>query len=173
MEEKGIHYRTGGKLTHAGCEMLPQGKDIPYIVIEKIEYLETTEVAGRSEKNVWIATFAKNQYTSLPMILNSTNRKRLAKQFTEVNGCINLLKNIPVRLTKETCKDAQDGGTTWGLRISKTPATIPQKETLEMGSEKTKLAKEFIDKGGRIEDIETKYKLTEEVKKWILGETKE
>lgn len=42
-----------------------------------------------------------------------------------------------------------------------------------MGSEKTKLAKEFIDKGGRIEDIEAKYKLTEEVKKWILGETKE
>lgn len=173
MEEKGIHYRTGGKLTHAGCEMLPQGKDIPYIVIEKIEFLEVAEIGGRKEKNVWIATFAQNPYTNLPMVLNATNRKRIAKQHPEVEGCINLLKNIAVRLTKEVCRDVQDGSDTWGLRISKIPASKPQKEEIKIGDEKAKMAKEFIDGGGKIEDIEKKYLLTKEVKEWILGETKE
>ena len=35
MAEQGIHYRTGGKLTHAGCEMLPSGKDIEYKIAIK------------------------------------------------------------------------------------------------------------------------------------------
>lgn len=49
MEEKGIHYRIGGNLTHCGCECLPGGKDIEYIVIEKIDYVaETRLMAGQN-----------------------------------------------------------------------------------------------------------------------------
>ena len=49
------------------------------------------------------------------MVLNSTNRKRIAKLFPEVEGCINLLKNVAVRLTREKTRDVQDGGETWGF----------------------------------------------------------
>lgn len=129
MEEiqKGIHYRVGSRITHAGCEVLPEGKEIPYIVIEKIEFKETEEIAGRKENGVWVATFAPNPYTKLPMILNATNKKRLAK--LAKNDMINLVKNFPVRLCSEECKDANDGGMTRGLRISKLPATIPATAT--------------------------------------------
>lgn len=125
-QEQGIHYRTGGKLTHCGCECLPGGRDIQYIVIERIEYKDSEEIGGRRESNIWVAHFAPNPYTKLPMVLNATNRKRLAKLYPDCNGYINLLKNIPVRLTKEKCRDAQDGGDTWGLRISKMRPTVPQ-----------------------------------------------
>lgn len=120
--QENIHYRVGGKLTHAGVEMLPEGRDIPRIVIERIEYKETEQINGRAEFGVWVAHFAPNPYTTLPLILNATNRKRLIKQFPECDGYPARLKNVAVRLTKERCRDVQDGGETWGLRISKTPA---------------------------------------------------
>ena len=121
-DQNNIHYRTGGRLTHCGVECLPQGQDIPRIIIERIEYKDKESINGRVEEGVWIAHFAKNPYTDLPFILNATNRKRLVKQFPECEGYPARLKNIPVRLTKEKCRDVQDGGETWGLRISKTPA---------------------------------------------------
>lgn len=120
--QENIHYRTGGRLTHVGVECLPNGADIERIVIERIEYKDRESINGRVEEGVWIAYFAKNPYTSLPFILNATNRKRLVKQFPECDGYPARLKNIAVRLTKERCRDVQDGGETWGLRISKTPA---------------------------------------------------
>lgn len=122
-EQESIHYRVGGKLTHAGVEMLPEGKDIERIVIERIEYKDKESINGRVEEGVWIAYFAKNPYTKLPFILNATNRKRLVKQFPECDGYPARLKNIAVRLTKERTRDVQDGGETWGLRISKMPAS--------------------------------------------------
>lgn len=120
--QENIHYRVGGKLTHCGVECLPQGQDIPRIVIERIEYKDKESINGRVEEGVWIAHFAPNPYTKLPLILNATNRKRLIKQFPECDGYPARLKNIAVRLTKERCRDVQDGGETWGLRISKMPA---------------------------------------------------
>jgi len=120
--QENIHYRVGGKLTHAGVEMLPEGRDIQRIIIASIEYKEKEVINGRSENGVWIAHFAPNPYTQLPLILNATNRKRLIKQFPECDGYPARLKNIPVRLTKERTRDVQDGGETWGLRISKEPA---------------------------------------------------
>lgn len=122
VDQNNIHYRVGGKLTHCGVECLPQGQDIPRIVIERIEYKESEEINGRRENGVWIAHFAPNPYTKLPFILNATNRKRLIKQFPECDGYPARLKNVAVRLTKEKCRDVQDGGDTWGLRISKFPA---------------------------------------------------
>lgn len=112
-------------MTHCGVECLPQGQDIPRIVIERIEYKEKEMINGRSEEGVWVAHFAQNPYTNLPFILNATNRKRLIKQFPECDGYPARLKNIAVRLTKERCRDVQDGGETWGLRISKLPAEGP------------------------------------------------
>lgn len=121
-DQKNIHYRVGGKLTHCGVECLPQGKDIERIIIARIEYKESEMINGRTENGVWVAHFAQNPYTSLPLILNATNRKRLVKLFPECDGYIARLENIPVRLTKERTRDVQDGGETWGLRISKMPA---------------------------------------------------
>ena len=61
------HYRTGGKITHAGCEILPNGKDIEYIVISHIKFFEEHNVGGRKEENVWVAYFAPNPYTMSSM----------------------------------------------------------------------------------------------------------
>jgi len=120
--QENIHYRVGGRLTHCGVECLPNGQDIPRIVIERIEYKDKEMINGRAEEGVWVAHFAKNPYTELPFILNATNRKRIVKQFPDCEGYLARLKNIPVRLTKEKCRDVQDGGETWGLRISRIPA---------------------------------------------------
>ena len=198
-QEQGIHYRTGGKLTHCGCECLPGGRDIQYIVIERIEYKETEEIGGRRENNIWIAHFAPNPYTKLPMVLNATNRKRIAKLYPDCNGYINLLKNIPVRLTKEKCRDAQDGGDTWGLRISKMRPTVPQqgaaeirqqyqqgpasapapaparaKQTLELTDDAmVSQAITYLKNGGDIETIKKKYNLSAETEKELLKRAQE
>lgn len=181
MAEQGIHYRHGGKLTHTGCEILPNGKDIEHIVIEKVELKEAEEVGGRREQNIWIATFAPNPYTKLPMVLNATNRKRLSK--LAKTPYINLIKNFPVRLTQEECRDAQDGGTTWGLRISKIPAVAPkampqnqqptttqapsvtQKEKQELTSKHPDWAKaiDYIAGGATIEQLEVRYVISEKI----------
>ena len=122
-DQRNIHYRVGGKLTHCGVEVLPGGKDIERIIIARIEYKESEMINGRTENGVWVAHFAQNPYTTLPLILNATNRKRLVKLFPDCDGYIARLENVPVRLTKEKTRDVQDGGETWGLRISKIPAS--------------------------------------------------
>ena len=103
--------------------MLPGGKDIERIIIARIEYKESEMINGRTENGVWVAHFAQNPYTTLPLILNATNRKRLVKLFPDCDGYVARLENVPVRLTKEKTRDVQDGGETWGLRISKIPAS--------------------------------------------------
>lgn len=166
MAEQGIHYRTGGKLTHAGCEMLPSGKDIEYIVIERIEYKDSANIGGRTEQGVWEAYFANNPYTTLPMVLNSTNRKRIAKLFPEVEGCINLLKNVAVRLTREKTRDVQDGGETWGLRISRMPAKkqeTPKKITLTQDNPKWDECVKWIQSGKNVEWLRQWYDITKEI----------
>ena len=198
-QEQGIHYRTRGKLTHCGCECLPGRTDMQYIVIARIEYKETEEIGGRRENNIWIAHFAPNPYTKLPMVLNATNRKRIAKLYPDCNGYINLLKNIPVRLTKEKCRDAQDGGETWGLRISKMRPTAPQqgaaeirqqyqqgstpasapapaqaKQTLELTDDAMVFqAITYLKNGGDIETIKKKYNLSSETEKELLKRAQE
>lgn len=125
-DQRNIHYRKGGKLTHCGVECLPDGKDIERIIIARIEYKESEMINGRTENGVWVAHFAPNPYTDLPFILNATNRKRLVKQFPECDGYPARLENVAVRLTREKTRDVQDGGETWGLRISKIPAAAAE-----------------------------------------------
>lgn len=179
--KEGIYYRFGGKLVNAGCEMLPNGEDIPYIVIEKIELKDSHDMGGRRENNVWVATFAKNPYTALPMILNATNRKRIAKMFWETvvtdgkpcYGRIDLLKNIAVRLTKEKCRDVQDGGETYGLRISKLPAEAPKKQALNELHPNWAKCVEALKSGRTIEDLKAKYEISASVEKLLVTKAKE
>jgi hypothetical protein len=86
-------------------------------------------INGRKEEGVWVAHLAPNPYTNLPFILNATNRKRIVKLFPDCDGYLARLENIPVRLTKEKCRDVNDGGETWGLRISKIPASAAAPDT--------------------------------------------
>lgn len=126
MEQQDIHFRTGGNITHAGIEVLPSGKDIEYIVLESIEFKESEQINGRKQAGVWIGHFAPNPYTALPWVINSTNRRRLAKLFPECEGYLARLHNVAVRLTKEKTRDPQDGGDCWGLRVSLIPAKQPE-----------------------------------------------
>lgn len=171
--EEGIYYRKGGKLTHASCEMLPNGQDIGRIIIARIEFKDNESINGRMEAGVWLAHFAPNPYTNLPLVLNATNRKRIAKQFwdtpvedgTSCEGRINLLKNIPVRLTKEITRDVQDGGQTYGLRISKIPADPePQPEKKPLPADKVDaVAKWAKGKNLGFEEVSKYYEMTAEV----------
>lgn len=155
-DQRNIHYRTGGKLTHCGVECLPEGKDIERIIIARIEYKESEMINGRTENGVWIAHFAQNPYTSLPMLLNATNRKRLVKLFPECDGYPARLENVPVRLTKEKTRDVQDGGETWGLRISKIPASPAQKKVIT--EDRIGVTVDWAKKNGKtIADIEKMY----------------
>lgn len=158
-DQRNIHYRMGGKLTHCGVECLPGGKDIERIIIARIEYKESEMINGRKEDGVWVAYFAPNQYTQLPFILNATNRKRLVKLFPDCDGYLARLENVPVRLTKERTRDVQDGGETWGLRISKLPAS-PEKEPQKkvITEDKIDAIVAWATKGGlSIEDVAKKY----------------
>lgn len=163
-DQRNIHYRVGGRLTHCGAECLPNGKDIERIIIARIEYKESEMINGRTEKGVWVAYFAQNPYTNLPMILNATNRKRLVKLFPECEGYPARLQNVPVRLTKELTRDAQDGGDTWGLRISKLPAApeaAPHAKVLPiLTADKIEAAKNWMAQNGKtIEDVKKQYQV--------------
>lgn len=163
-KESMIHYRTGGKLTHCGVEILPNGQDIPCIYIKSIKFHESHEVAGRSIDNVWIATFEPNPYTTLPMVLNSTNRVRLSKLARE--PYLERISNFPVRLTQEDAKDVKNGGTTKGLRISKTPATIPpqpKKEVMTKEHPNFDKCVAHIKGGGTVDDLRVKYDISKDV----------
>jgi len=109
------HYREGGKLTHSGVEILPNGKDIDYIVIKEVKWSETEEVNGNA-KPCFIAVFDKNLYTDRPMVLNAKNKKTLLTLTKKDEYGLETIKNLPVHLTKESTKMGL------GLRISLIPA---------------------------------------------------
>lgn len=80
MNQEDIYYRAGGKITHAGCEILDGGKDTDFI-IDHIEFKDQEKINGKTENGVWLMHFAKNPYTTLPVILNSTNKKKARQAF--------------------------------------------------------------------------------------------
>lgn len=142
--EEGIYYKRGSKSDFASVDMLPNGKDIPRIVIESITFHEKISINGRKETEIFTAKFAPNPWCNKEFVLNATNKARIAKAHWNdrvedgsiCEGRINLLKNIAVRLTKEEARDVQLGGTTFGLRISK----------IEPASEQ-EMAKWMVDNG--------------------------
>lgn len=159
MEQTDIHFRTGGNITHAGIEVLPSGRDIDYIVLESIEFKESEQINGRKQSGVWIGHFAPNPYTSLPWVINSTNRRRLAKLFPECDGYLARLHNVAIRLTKEKTRDPQDGGDCWGLRVSLIPAKKPDAEKKKVVTEdKVQVVVDWAKNNGlTIEQIADKY----------------
>lgn len=164
-----IHYRVGSKITHSGCEILPNGNDIERIVIERIEFHETDNVGGRKENNVWVAYFAENPYAKLPMVLNSTNRRRLSKLFPECRGYINQLSDIVVRLTREKTRDPQDGTDTWGLRISMLPPAPERKvEKKTLTEENVSAVREWMKKNNKtLADVRAYYVVSDEIEKLL------
>lgn len=172
MEQTEIHYRQGGRLTHCGCEMLVGGKDIESITVDHIEYKEKESIGGRTEEGVWVLYFEPNPYTKLPMVLNATNRKRLVKLFPDCEGYIARLKHFNIRLTRERCRDVQDGGETWGLRISKIRPEQPKAPSASAKKEITedkigKVVEWALKNGKTVADIEEKYTMSESVKQAI------
>ena len=145
MEQNDIYFRAGGRITHCGVECLPGGRDIERIVIERIEFKESETINGRTENGVWIAYFAPNPYTQLPLILNVTNRRRLIKLYPECEGFPARLHNVAVRLTKEKTRDPQEGGECWGLRISKIPAAEASAQSAPAPAKKKAVTEDKID----------------------------
>jgi len=134
--EEGIYYKRGSKSDFAGVEILGDTMEIPRVIIEEIAFHENLKVQGKNERERWTC---KLQGIDKPMLLNATNRKRLAKRFwdtpvadgTPCHGRLNLLSGLgcAIRLDSEPCRDPSDGEMTIGLRVSKfdpDPAPAPQ-----------------------------------------------
>jgi len=145
------HYRYSGKLSHIGCESLPNGKDIT-VTIERISFVEN-EVINGDKQSAWVCYFKPNEYFKLPMILNATNRKRLAK----LSGTpyLETVQNLTVTLTQEMDK-AIGGGKDFALRISNIKASQVQaekpiiKQPLTLTSEKYEGLKKWLSESGTL-----------------------
>lgn len=195
--DEGIYYKRGSKSDFASVDMLPSGKDIPRIIIEEIKFHEQLMINGRKETECWTARFEQNPWCNKEFVLNSTNKTRIAKQHwndtvedgTPCEGRINLLKNIAVRLTKEEARDVQNGGTTYGLRISRIPAAseeemakwlvengyaqAPQKKVIT--ADKVQVIVDWALKNKKtLADIEAMYDFeSDDIKKKIIEELDE
>lgn len=156
------HFRYGGKLTHSGCEVLPNGKNID-VTITSIEYKENETVNGKSQ-DAWIG---KTKELKLPILLNSTNRKRLAK--LTGTDYLETVKNFVVTLTSEETKDPTDigGAKIQGLRISKIKAKQNKAEAvakvkLDIADGNYAQIKDWLSGEGKtLADVLKKYDLTE------------
>lgn len=162
-----IHYRQGGKIEYCGVEILPSGKDIESIIIDHVIYHDRLKVQGSDKEGMWTCHFVKNPYTDLPLLLNSTNRKRLAKQAK--TPYLETIKNFAVRLTQEETRDAQDGGMTMGLRISKIPAQQPVKEKLNKSHANWQKCVDYVKSGKPVSDLLSKYEISTEVEKELIA----
>lgn len=174
------HYRKAGNITHCGAEILPDGKDILYIVIERIEFCEKVNIGGRNESNQFIAHFAPNPYTKLPMVLNRTNQGTLMKLFPEIGTDIDKIKNKAVRLTSEKARNIAMDMYLPALRISKIPANPKDAPGAKEAAAKTPLTKEnkivwdqavnYIKAGNSLTQIKTKYDISPEVEEQLMKE---
>jgi hypothetical protein len=158
-----IHYTAGGNPSHCGVFILPNGKDIEYIVIDHIEWREK-EVVNGIEKAVFVALFKENPYTKLPMVLNRVNKERLIK-LAGIGGFDLLsIKDMPVRLTYEPTRIGD------GLRISKLPATQPmaEKKKKKFSDADMPAAIKFL-KSGTIEQLEEYYDIPNDIREALIN----
>lgn len=170
-EQKLVHWRVGGKIEYCGVEALENGRDVE-VEIDHIDFFESKRIQGDAKSNVWVCYFKANPYTTLPMLLNSTNRKRLSKLTN--TDYLQTVKNFWVRLTKEECRDPQDGGRTEGLRISKIPAkgkSTKQVELEELTPDHPNwpLCVAFLKKGGNVEEFRKKYRFGKDVEEALMA----
>lgn len=179
MSEELKHYRYGGNISHIGVEALPSGKDIN-VIIERIAWVENEVVNGKAQ-SCWVAYFKPNQYFTLPMVLNSTNRKRIAR--LAGTPYLEPVKNLPVTLTKEM--DRVYGGKKedrdWALRVSQIPPKVtPRGEVIKPAltpeSPNWNDIVKWVQSGNKIEAVWAKYEVSEENKvkfKEAIEEVKE
>lgn len=183
--QENIHYRAASKATHSGVEVLKGEREIPRIIIERIEYVENISINGRTEKCAFVAYFQPgNGFANLPMIINQTNARRLTKLYPDCQGYLARLKNIAVRLTSEPCKDPNGGGTTVGLRIGQIPPVSEQEmqkwmvehgyaqpvqpQKKDITADKVAVTVEWAKKNGKtIDDIAKMYNMSEDIRKQI------
>ena len=174
------HYRKAGNVTHCGAEILPEGKDILYIIIERVEFCEKVNIGGRTETNQFIAHFAPNPYTKLPMVLNRTNQGTLMKLFPEIGTDIDKIRNKAVRLTSEKARNIALDMYLPALRISKIPANPKDAPGTKSAAEKQPLTKEnklvwdqavnFIKSGNSLAKIKEKYDISQEMETQLIKE---
>lgn len=162
--EEGIYWKRGAKSDYAGVEILGDSGVIPRAIIEDITFHENLKVQGKNESERWTCKF---QGIEKRVLLNSTNRRRIAKRFwdtpvadgTPCHGRINLLSGLglAVRLDSEPCRDPSDGTMTVGLRISLLdPAPAEQKKAIQESQVQTIV--DWAKKNGYgIEQIAEKY----------------
>lgn len=152
------HFRYGGTITHIGVEALPSGRDID-VVIHRIAFVEKEVINGK-ESSAWVCYFKKNPYFTLPMVLNMTNRKRIAK--LSGTDYLETVKDLPVTLTKEIDRRPNDGCKGWCLRISPVPPSAgADKQPLDVSSPNFKAALEWVVNGGQVDAIVAKYDVSE------------
>lgn len=199
MTKKKHYKQIVGNPTHAGTFILPEGRDIEYIVIDRIEERKGENVAGQKKDGAF-AIFKPNPYTNLPMMLNVTNAKTLCFLAKKTPYELLDIKDLPVRLTSEHTRIGE------GLRISKIPAKVPQqapkppakpapakpaepapapvaappkptpppvkKEELTTSHKNYPTCVNYVRNGGDINDLEKKYILTDEMRQAILDAIK-
>lgn len=162
--EKKIHYTAGGNPSHAGVFILPDGKDIEYIVIDHIEWRESEKING-TEKSVFVAFFKPNPYTKLPMVLNKVNKERLLKAARVGSFDLLTIKDFPVRLTYEPTNVGD------GLRISKQPAKLPAapapKKKPDLTDENFDKAVEFL-KTKSMQELKGFYDVSADMEKRLM-----
>ena len=169
------HYKKlVGNPTHAGVFILPEGKDIEYIVVDHTEKRDGELVNG-VKKDVVLAFFKPNPYTNLAMVLNVTNSDRLCKLAGKTPWELLDVKNVAVRLTYEPTNKGD------GLRISKIPpvltkhgasapttqattATTQQptakKETLTTAHENFAKSVSYLKGGGNIDELKKRFEIS-------------
>ena len=165
-EPESIHYKKlVGKPTHAGVYILPDGKDIEYIIIDHFEK-RSKELVNGKVKDCTVAIFKPNPYTDLPWVINVVNAERILK--TAKLGATKLLfvKDLPIRLTQE---DTSLGP---GLRISKLPAKQPSKPTLDTKHLNWNKCIDYLKQGNTVQDLRKGYEISEEVEKLLNNEVK-
>lgn len=174
--EEGIYWKKGAKSDYAGVEILGDTGVIPRAIIEKITFHENLKVQGKNEQERWTCKF---QGIDKEVLMNSTNRRRIAKRFwdtivadgTPCHGRINLLSGmgLAVRLDSEPCRDPSDGTMTVGLRVSLLdPDPAPAKK--QITEDKISVIVDWARKNGLgIDKIAEQYDFaTPEVKQAII-----
>lgn len=157
-----LHWRMGSDRSHIGVEVLPEGKPIN-VTISRIEFRKSEKINGKT-KDVWVAYFKDDPF-GLPMALNTTNRKSLVK--AAKTNYLEELKDFPVTLYSEKCRDPEGGGMTDGLRLK--PQTgaqsgPQQKVYMDKNSEQYPKAKNAIIEGKTtVEKIMTVYNLSPDI----------
>jgi hypothetical protein len=171
MEEKKVHYTAFGNPTHAGVWILPEGKDIEYIVIDHIEVKLGERVRDKIIDTI-VAVFKPNPYTTLDMVLNLENKNTLLKLAHKGNWEILTIKDFPVRLTYKPTSVGD------GLRFSKLPPKLPTittPTTPTNPSPKPAITDENFDKAkkfletGTMEALKGFYEVSEEMEKKLLA----